>query len=139
MEANNETPLKTIERLVRATNAHDLEQVVACFAPDYQLASPLHPARSFRGQEQVRRNWTQIFAGVPDIATRLLAHAVDGATIWSEWEMAGTRRDGKPHLMRGVFVFRVAGGLIHGGRMFLEVVDESSGDMDTAVRAQVSR
>lgn len=131
--------LEMVTRLVAATNAHDLEKVVACFASDYQLTSPLHPARSFRGQEQVRRNWTQIFAGVPDITTRLVAHAVDGATIWTEWEMTGTRRDGKPHLMRGVFVFGVADGLIQTGRMFLEVVDESGGDMDAAVRAQVSR
>jgi ketosteroid isomerase-like protein len=131
--------LEMVTRLVAATNAHDLEKVVACFAPDYQLTSPLHPARSFRGQEQVRRNWTQIFAGVPDIVTRLVAHAVDGATVWTEWEMTGTRRDGKPHLMRGVFVFDVADGLIQTGRMFLEVVDESGGDMDAAVRAQVSR
>jgi ketosteroid isomerase-like protein len=131
--------LTTVTRLVAATNAHDLEQVVACFAPDYQLTSPLHPARSFRGQDQVRRNWTQIFAGVPDITARLVAHALDGATIWTEWEMSGTRRDGKAHLMRGVFVFGVEDGLIQTGRMFLEVVDESSVDMDAAVRAQVPR
>jgi ketosteroid isomerase-like protein len=138
--ANHETsPKATVERLVEATNSHQVEAVVACFAPDYRLESPLHPARSFSGQEQVRRNWTQIFAGVPNLAARVLAQAVDGQTIWTEWEMSGTRRDGQPHLMRGVFVFGVFDGLIRTGRMFLELVDESGTNMDAAVQRQLGR
>jgi len=139
MNGNEKNPVAAIERLVHATNSHEVERVVACFASDYRLESPLHPARSFSGQEQVRRNWTQIFAGVPDLQARLVAHAVEGDTVWTEWEMTGTRRDGKPHLMRGVFVFGVAGGLIRTGRMFFEPVDDSPADMDSAVRAQVPR
>jgi hypothetical protein len=131
--------LAAVERLVRATNSHSVEEVVACFAPDYRLESPLHPARSFAGQDQVRRNWTQIFSGVPNIAVRVVNQAVDGATIWTEWEMTGTRRDGQRHLMRGVFVFGVADGLIRSGRMFLESVDESGMSMDAAVQRQLGQ
>src|SRR5262245_60068075 len=98
-------PLATIQRLVDATNAHDLERLVACFAEDYTLAAPSHPQRGFRGNEQVRRNWTQIFAGVPDVAARLVRTAVDGEAVWTEWEMFGTRRDGAAFRMAGVFVF----------------------------------
>jgi hypothetical protein len=36
----------------------------------------------------------------------------NGATVWSELRMVGTRRDGVPHEMRGVIVFDVAGELI---------------------------
>lgn len=139
MGGDEKNPVAAIERLVHATNSHEVERVVACFAPDYRLESPLHPARSFSGQEQVRRNWTQIFAGVPNLQARLVAHAGDGDTVWTEWEMTGTRRDGRPHLMRGVFVFGVAGGLVRTGRMFFEPVDDSPADMDSAVRAQVPR
>ena len=57
----------TIDRLVRATNQHDLEALTACFAEDYLNETPAHPARGFRGQAQVRRNWEQIFAFVPDV------------------------------------------------------------------------
>src|SRR5262245_54773340 len=112
--------MTTIDRLVTFTNAHDLEGVVSCFAVDYTLDAPSHPARSFRGNEQVRRNWSQLFAGVPDIRVQLVASARDGGTAWTEWEMAGTRRDGVEHLWRGVFIFGVDGGLIRRGRMFLE-------------------
>lgn len=45
-----------VARLLRATNEHDLDGVVACFAPDYSNETPVHPARSFQGREQVRRN-----------------------------------------------------------------------------------
>jgi ketosteroid isomerase-like protein len=119
----NEDPVVAVERLVRVTNAHDIEGIVECFADDYVLDSPIHPQRSFRGKEQVRRNWTQILAAVPDIAVRVLRSARDGNTAWTEWEMNGTRRDGVAHLMRGVFIFGVSGGLVRWGRMFLEPVD----------------
>jgi len=42
----------------------------------------------------VRRNWSQIFAGVPDLRARLPRMTVDGDTVWTEWDIAGTRRDG---------------------------------------------
>jgi ketosteroid isomerase-like protein len=131
-------PLATVERLVQAANDHDLDRLVSCFAEDYSLECPAHPGRAFRGGEQVRRNWTQIFAGVPDIAARLVRSAVDGDAVWTEWEMAGTRRDGAAHRMRGVFIFGVVGGRIRWGRMFLEPVEEAGGDMDAAVRAHLT-
>jgi len=130
-------PLATIARLVAATNAHDVEGIVACFAPDYSLEVPAHPLRSFRGSDQVRRNWTQMFAAIPDMTTRLLGSATDEEKIWTEWEMAGTRPDGGVHLMRGVFIFGVQGGSIRSGRMFLEPVDASGENMDRAILAQV--
>jgi ketosteroid isomerase-like protein len=71
MTNKNESPAATIDRLVAATNAHDLDGIVACFADDYALESPLHPARSFKGTEQVRRNWTQILGTVKDIKLSL--------------------------------------------------------------------
>jgi ketosteroid isomerase-like protein len=133
----NEDPMQAVERLPARTNAHDVEGIVACFAPDYSLESPLHPARSFRGTEQVRRNWTQMFAGIPDVKAKVVASAHDGNKVWTEWEMGGTRRDGAVHLMRGIFVFAMENGLIRSGRMFLEPVDASTADMDAAIRATV--
>ena len=51
MTSANKNPMAAIERLVQATNAHDLEGIVSCFADDYTLEVPFHPARSFRGNE----------------------------------------------------------------------------------------
>ena len=112
--------------------------IAACFAPAYRNETPVHPARSFVGNDQVRRNWTQILAAIPDLTARIVASAVSGSTVWSEWEQRGTRPDGSTHLMRGVIVFTVEDGLIAAARFFLEPVDDGIAGVDAAVRRQVT-
>ena len=91
---------EVIDRLIQATNEHDLEGIVGCFAADYRNETPAHPARGFVGRDQVRRNWTQILAAVPDITATVRRVAVDGDTVWTEQEHRGTRPDGSARLMR---------------------------------------
>jgi hypothetical protein len=126
-------PMLMVRRLVAATNAHDLDALVDCFADDYDNQTPAHPARGFRGSEQVRRNWTQLFAAIPDLNVRIVDTAVNGQAVWSEWEMTGTRPDGVAHLMRGVIIFRVVHGRAWAARFYLEPVDDVSGDVDAAI------
>lgn len=123
-----------LERLLRAVNEHDLDGMVACFAGGYVNETPAHPARGFRGNEQVRRNWSQIFAGVPDLRAELPRMTVDGATAWTEWEMSGARIDGAAFLMRGVVIFELADDVIASARFYLEPVEETSGDVDSHTR-----
>ena len=118
-------------QLVSAVNGHDLEGLVACFHEDYVNENPAHPQRGFRGNDQVRRNWTGIFGGVPDVHAEALRSAVDGDSVWSEWKMSGTRSDGGVFDMRGVFIFGVRDGRASWARMFLEPVETSSGDADS--------
>lgn len=110
-------------RLERATNARDVEAIVACFTDDYVNQTPAHPSRGFVGAEQVRRNWTTMFATVPDLCTRLVASHRAGDTVWTEWQMEGTRVDGVPHDLRGVIVFEMRGDRASGCRFYLELVD----------------
>lgn len=131
--------LATIDRLVGATNRHDLDALVACFAEDYVNVTPAHPARGFRGQAQVRRNWEQIFAFVPDIEAEVIRSSVDGDSVWTEWVMRGTRRDGTAHHMSGVIVFGVIDDLIHRARFYLEPVDPGDATVNDAVREHVVR
>jgi ketosteroid isomerase-like protein len=125
--------LEVVNRVLSATNEHDLDALVECFAPDYVNETPAHPRRGFVGRDQVRRNWTSIFAGVPDIRARVIASAVDGDTVWTEWEMSGTRRDGAPHAMAGVIIFAVEDGRVASVRFYLEPVEVASGDVNAAV------
>lgn len=129
--------IAVIERLRDATNAHDIAEIVACFTAEYRNETPLHPARGFVGHDQVRRNWTRILRAIPDVRTEIVAAVAAGDTVWTEWEHRGTRPNGSAHLMRGVIVFVVRDGLIATARFFLEPVDDSSGDVDAAVRRQV--
>jgi limonene-1,2-epoxide hydrolase len=131
--------MDVVERLVEATNSHDLDALVACFATGYRNETPAHPARGFVGREQVAANWRQIFAAVPDVTATITASAADGDTMWSEWEMRGTRGDGSAHLMRGVIVFEIDGDEIAAARFYLEVVDTGPGAVGEAVRSAVVR
>jgi len=123
-----------VDRLRDATNAHDLDALVDCFAESYRNDTPVHPARGFQGRSQVRSNWEQIFAGVPDVTALVLRSVVDGDEIWSEWEMHGTRRDGSPHLMRGVIIFGVSDERAIWARFYLEPVEEEGEGPSDAVR-----
>ena len=122
-----------LTRLLEATNAHDVDAIADCFTDDYVNLTPCHPARGFTGREQVRLNWTTILGAVPDLVAEVVASTVDGPRIWSEWEMRGTRRDGAPHLMRGVLVFTVHDERAEHLRFFLEPVDDVAADADQAV------
>ena len=136
----NENGTKSlVGRLLQATNDHDIEALVACFAEEYRNETPAHPARCFSGRGQVRRNWEQIFGFVADLHAEVLRSAIDGDTAWTEWEMTGTRRDGTRHHMCGVVIFDIGEGLAHSARFYLEPVDEGPGTADDAVRDQVAR
>jgi ketosteroid isomerase-like protein len=125
-----------VDRLCQATNEHDLDALAECFALDYRNETPVHPARGFQGRAQVRKNWEQIFAAVPDI-TAEVRWVADGSEAWSEWEMRGTRRDGSPHVMRGAVIFGVEDGQAKWARFYLEPVQEGGGGVDDAVRTTV--
>lgn len=129
--------LTVIEKLRDATNAHDLDALVAHFSPGYINKTPAHPSRGFSGREQVGENWHHIFAAIPDIAAHITRSAVSGATVWSEWEMFGTRLDGRPHRMAGVVIFTVSDGLITNAAFYLEPVEDDAGTVGEAVSRAV--
>jgi len=117
------------ERLAAAMNAHDIDAFVACFAPDYDSVQPAHPDRAFTGSEQVRKNWTEVFAGVPDFHAELVGTSVDGDTLWAEWHWTGTGLD-----MAGVVLFGIRDGLIAWARLYVEPVEQAGAGIDAAVR-----
>jgi len=139
MNGHEAGPAAVLERLRSATNAHDLDALVTCFAVDYLNDTPAHPERGFIGRQQVRRNWEQIFAAVPDVAAELVASSVDGDVVWSEWEHHGTRLDGTRHLMRGVIIFGVDAVQIQWARFYLEPVDTGPGNADSFRNEQLHR
>ena len=131
MDGSNQAVTQLLERLLRAMNDHDLEGLVSCFADDYVNETPAHPDRGFQGLEQMRRNWTMIFGGVPDVRAQVTRSAVDGDTVWTEWEMAGNRRDGAVFLMRGVMIFGIGDEVIRSVRFYMEPVEQGAAGYDT--------
>lgn len=131
-------PMVVVRRLQDATNRHDLDALADCFTVEYLSEIPTHPSRSFRGNEQVRRNWSQILAGVPDLHSELVRHAVSGSEVWAEWEWTGTRRDGAAHLMRGTTILGIEGDRIGWARFYMEPVMEDGVDVEASVRRTVT-
>jgi ketosteroid isomerase-like protein len=130
-----DAPLAAIERLRSAMNDHDLNALVDCFAADCVSEHPCHPDRSFAGADQVRRNWTQVLGGVPDLHATLVSSRADGDRVWCEWEWSGTRRDGAPHLMRGTTITTVDDrGLIANTRFYMEPVIRDGVGVDAQIQ-----
>jgi hypothetical protein len=122
------------QRLVAAQNAHDIDAFVSCFAMDYSSEQPTHPDRAFVGSDQVRRNWTAMFAGVPDFRAELLDSATQGSTAWGEFEWHGTKADGSPLHARGVIIGTVQDGRLAAARLYMEDVEEAGRGIEAAVK-----
>ncbi len=133
MTQEADSPATVAHRISAAANSHDLERLVECFTEDYLNEAPVHPARGFRGREQVRRNWTSIFATVPDIQTHVLRADQIDDQVWSEWEMRGTRLDGAAWHMRGMMRFTVQSNQAAAVRFYLEPVDADERGPDEAI------
>jgi hypothetical protein len=124
-----------IERLKHALNEHNLETLLACFAPNFQGEQPLHPDRAFEGIEQVRKNWSIIFQDVPDFHAELLRLTVTDDTAWIEWHYFGTRDNGIQLDMRGVAIVGIEADRIKWARLYMEPVQAIGEDIDTAVKS----
>jgi len=125
--------------LCEAMNAHDIDRFVSLFAPDYDSRQPAHPDRAFVGSDQVRANWSAVFAGVPDFRAELVATASEADTLWSEWRWRGTHEDGSPLDMAGVIVGGVKDGKLAWARLYIEPVESRGEGIDAAVRQMSGR
>lgn len=127
------SPAAVLERLHTAMNEHVLEDFLACFDPGYRSEQPAHPDRTFAGIAQVRKNWSTLFAAIPDFHAELQRSTADGEAVWSEWIWTGTHTDGTRVHLRGVTIFGVQEGRIAWGRLYMEPVDEATEGIDAAV------
>jgi ketosteroid isomerase-like protein len=131
------TGASLLERLAAAANAHDLDALAGCFAPDYRNETPAHPAQGFTGREQVRRNWERIFAVMPDLTATVLRSCGQDEVVWSEWEMTGTRPDGATLQLAGVIIFGVRAGRFTWARFYLEPVQAGGPGVNETVRQRI--
>jgi hypothetical protein len=117
------------QRIADAMNAHDVDAFVACVHDDYDSAQPAHPDRAFRGSDQVRANWSAIFASVKDFRAELVRADVVGDVEWSEWRWHGTGLE-----MAGVIVFGIRDGRAAWARLYVEPIEQAGAGIEAAVR-----
>jgi ketosteroid isomerase-like protein len=123
-EQTNSSPKSVFERMIRAANRHDLDAMVACFAPDFRSEQPLHPERDFTGQAGVRKNWSFFFTTVPDIQVDILNEVKEGDTVWAELHYHGMQSDGKKFNVKGVTLTGIQADQIIWARLYIEPVRE---------------
>jgi ketosteroid isomerase-like protein len=125
--------MSVVERLDAALNARDIEAMVALLAPDYDSVQPAHPDRAFTGRDQVHKNWSAMFAGVPDFRSELIRTCADGDTVWSEWRWQGTDLD-----IAGVIVMGIRDEEIAWARLYVEPIEQAGAGIEAAVRRLTS-
>jgi ketosteroid isomerase-like protein len=116
-----------IEQVRTAINAHDLDAFLDCFDEGYVSEQPLHPERSFRGREGVRRNWSANLANVPDLRWDLVDACFSADAAWCEWRWHGTRLDGGRFDVQGVVIYGIEAGRIVRGRLYMGDLPEHTG------------
>jgi hypothetical protein len=126
--------MSCMKRVEQAINRHDLDALADCFEPDYQSEFPAHLNRAFRGHPSMRKNWSQIFASVPDVHATLVRAVADGETVWTEWDWKGTRVDGEVFHHRGVTIQTVPHDRITRTWLYIEPVRSDGPDPGSVLR-----
>jgi ketosteroid isomerase-like protein len=120
--------------MAQAMEAHDAVALGACFATDYRSEQPNHPARAFRGADNVAKHWAGIFADVPDFRAETISATINGDTAWSEFRWSGHKRNGAAFEVRGVMVLGMAEGKIAWGRLYIEPVEQGGEDFEASAK-----
>jgi ketosteroid isomerase-like protein len=113
-----------LEQMRAALDAHDLDAFVEFFRDDYVGERPRHPGARISSRDDVRSNWTEVIADMPDLRVDVPAAVEDGNKIWSEWRAYGTSRSGAMLELRGVIIFGIEDGLVAWSRMYFEPVEQ---------------
>jgi ketosteroid isomerase-like protein len=122
----DESTTETLERLLDAFNAHDLDAVMSCFVDDCVLELPRGPdpwGRRFEGRDRVREGLAGRFAGIPDVHYGDGRHWVSGSRGCSEWLITGTTTEGKRIEVRGCDLFEFRGNRIARKDSYWKIVE----------------
>jgi len=111
----NSVAIQTLERLLEAFNAHDIDAVMSFFADDCVLEMPRGPdpwGQRLEGRERVREGLASRFAGIPDVHYSDDRHWLAGDRGCSEWLLTGTSVEGQRIAVRGCDLFELRDGKI---------------------------
>ncbi len=113
---------RLLNTMAMAINNKDLPTLVSCFHSDYESIQPVHPERSFRGQQRLGENWNWVFQRFDAFNARIIDFSVRENTIWSEWIWHGTDDTEDDIVVRGVMILTVDSGCFRAGRLYMEPV-----------------
>jgi ketosteroid isomerase-like protein len=126
VSATDQMALVTLERLLDAFNAHDIDAVMSFFADDCILEMPrgAYPWGSrLAGKARVREGLESRFAGIPDVHYGDARHWLAGDRGCSEWLLTGTTVEGVEIEVRGCDLFEFRAGKITRKDSYWKIVE----------------
>lgn len=111
----------SLQALLDAFNAHDLDAIMSFFTDDCVLDTPR--GQRMVGKQDVRKGFQARFDGIPDIVYGDARHWTSGDRGVSEWTIRGTQASGEPIEVRGCDLFEFAGGRISRKDAFWKILD----------------
>jgi ketosteroid isomerase-like protein len=104
-----------LDRFAAAWNAHDVDALMACMAPDCAFETAAGPdvnGTRHVGSGAVRRAYAAVFETYADARWQHPVHFVAGERAVSEWTFAGTLKDGTKVEVNGCDIFTLKDGKI---------------------------
>ena len=104
-----------LKAIAKGFDEHDLDGILAHFAPDAVFESPRGPepwGQRFVGLEAIRGAFAARFSGIPDIQYQEDDHFVDGDRGASEWTLSGTTTAGDRIEVRGCDLWTLRDGKV---------------------------
>jgi len=123
--SDTEGATPSLQALLDAFNAHDLDAIMSFFTEDCVFDTPRGPApggRRLVGKEQVRGGFQARLDGIPDIEYGDDRHWTCGDRGVSEWTIRGTQSTGEPIEVRGCDLFEFTDGKISRKDSFWKII-----------------
>jgi ketosteroid isomerase-like protein len=120
-----EAATPSLQALLDAFNAHDVDAIMSFFTEDCVFDTPRGPApggQRLVGKPQVRNGFQARFDGIPDIAYSQGRHWTCADRGVSEWTIRGTQTTGESIEVRGCDLFEFTDGKISRKDSFWKIV-----------------
>lgn len=114
-QSDNKIDEAFLQSFADAFNAHDVNDIMSHMTDDCVFEASAGPdvnGQLFRGQQQVRKAFEEVFATFPDARWRNPKHFVSGNRGFSEWIFTGTKTDGTKVEVTGCDLFTFKDGKI---------------------------
>lgn len=117
----------TLEQILAAFNAHDLDAIMQFFANDCELLMPRGKepwGTRYVGKAAVREGLGTRFAGLPDVHYGEDRHWVAGDLGVSTWLLTGTTKSGEKIMVRGVDLLEFRDGKVIKKDSYWKIVEK---------------
>lgn len=114
-QSNKPVTENFLQSFADAFNAHDTRAIMSHMTEDCVFEASAGPdvnGEVFRGQEQVKHAFENVFATFPDAKWSTPKHFITGDRGFTEWVFTGTKKDGTKVEVTGCDLFTFENGKI---------------------------